>query len=66
MTHQDQTEVIRQRKEKVKRVGEMPRSRHRLGITWVGRLSFFLMLINNLGHYKELEGDKAGRHGVEG
>ena len=66
MTHQDQTEVIRQRKEKVKRVGEMPRSRHTLGITWLGRLSFFLMLNNNLGHYKELEGDKAGRHGVEG
>ena len=57
---------MRQRKEKVKRVGEMPRSRHRLGITWMGRLSFFLRLINNLGHYKELEGDKAGGHGVEG
>ena len=27
---------------------------------------FFLGLINNLGHYKELEGDKAGGHGVEG
>jgi len=66
ITHQDQTEVIRQRKEKVNNVGEMPRSKHRLGITWVGRLSFSLRLINNLGYYRELEGDKAGGHGVEG
>ena len=32
---------------------------------WEGYL-FFLMLINNLGHYEELKGDKAGGHGVEG
>ena len=35
MTHQDQREVRRQMKEKVKRVGEMPKARDRFGITLV-------------------------------
>ena len=38
MTHQDQREVRRQMKEKVKRVGEMPNARHRLGITLVANV----------------------------
>ena len=35
MTHQDQREVMRQMKEKVKRVGEMPSIRQRFGITFI-------------------------------
>ena len=35
MAHQDQREVSRQMKEKVKRVGEMPNVRQRSGITLV-------------------------------
>ena len=38
MTHQDQMEVMRQTKEKVKRVGEMPNARHMFGITLVAKI----------------------------
>ena len=38
MTPQDQMEVMRQTKEKVKRVGEMPNARHMFGITLVAKI----------------------------
>ena len=46
MTHQDQIEVRRQMREKVKRVGEMPNIRQRLGITLVANVNVWTNLLS--------------------
>ena len=51
MTHQDQREVMRQMKEKVKRVGEMPSIRQRFGITFIANnVKHFNNNIGNIGN----------------
>ena len=52
MTHQDQIEVRRQMKEKVKRVGEMPSIRQRFGITLIVKVNVWReKIIVSIGMY---------------